>query len=64
MTVAAFIGWQAGAGADKDFSDYLRALNLTDKPPSVSDEERKKIAEKSMEIANRIMNMGAKGLVK
>jgi len=64
MTVAAFIGWQSGAGGDKDFNDYLRSLNLTDKPPTMSDEERKKVAEKNIDLATRILNMTNKGAIK
>jgi hypothetical protein len=64
MTVAAFIGWQSGAGGDKDFNDYLRSLNLTEKPPTMSDEDRKQIAAKSLELASRILNMQNKGAMK
>ena len=35
--MAAFVGWQMGAGGEKKFGEYLYSLGLSDEPPQQPD---------------------------
>lgn len=56
MRIAAFIGWQGGAGGDKSFPDYLRALGLG-ADVKLDDSEKQAAAARAYDIAQRIARM-------
>jgi len=40
FTLAAFVGWQLGAGGKKTFGEYLYSLGLSDKPSQGVDSQK------------------------
>lgn len=40
LVLAAFVGWQIGAGGKKKFGEYLRHLGLSDEAPQQADSRK------------------------
>jgi hypothetical protein len=55
FTVAAFVGWQLGAGGKIKFADYLRKFDLMDKPKPLEKTEKRRIAKRAYERAALIV---------
>lgn len=59
MMMAAFIGWQLGAGGRVTFPQYLRRLGIEEDNP-LTKEEIKKIKDKALETAKNIIELDKK----
>lgn len=59
MTFAAFTAWLSGAGDKADWQTYCRKLGLVEKQKKINKETKKRIAKRSLEIADRILKMGS-----
>ena len=55
---AAFVGWQLGAGDKKTYEQYLKVMNLSDKPVLLTKKARKKFAEMAYNVAEKIRRFG------
>lgn len=61
MIIAAFIGWQMGAGGKKSFRQYLKSLGLESKPEvKVSAEEIRRQKEYALRQAKNIIDFDKK----
>lgn len=61
MKIAAFIGWQSGAGGEKNLHDYYKSMNLIDEKPELSKEAKKILAGQALDKAKNIISMMNKG---
>lgn len=57
MTAAAYTAWLMGSGGKKPFRSYLIALGLLEKPASLTEEERKQIAQDAYTKAAKIVEL-------
>ena len=60
MTAAAYTAWLMGSGGKKPFRSYLITLGLLEKPASLTEEERKQIAEEAYTKAAKIVELDRK----
>jgi hypothetical protein len=60
LTAAAFVGWQAGAGAKKSFGEYLKSVGLSEKAIPLTEEQKKAIAQAAKNKAEKIVKKDRK----